>query len=180
MNEVKNFLFINCKIREYIQVIHYLWNNNFFLIVWTNDKVIDIEIFLHMLSTCIKHANHKLNLWHAHSQAFAYVFFIRSINNEIYLYEMLTTNLLQAMLVRRAEQSHQHQQSSNSALLTYWAHTQSKSETITTRSLTRWSLHTHRRTAMSLHTCCNSYTTYTHILQRHDSVFAHIQTDVMQ
>ena len=117
MNEVKNFLFINCKIREYIQVIHYLWNNNFFSIVWTNDKVIDIEIFLHMLSTCIKHANHKLNLWHAHSQAFAYVFFIRSINNEIYLYEMLTTNLLQAMLVRRAEQS--HQQSSNNALCSH-------------------------------------------------------------
>ncbi len=28
--------------------------------------------------------------------------------NEIYLYEVLATNLLQAMLVRRAEQSHQH------------------------------------------------------------------------
>ncbi len=43
---------------------------------------------------------------------------ILKIDNEIYLYEMLTTNLLQAMLVRRAEQSHQHSQSSNSALLT--------------------------------------------------------------
>ena len=30
------------------------------------------------------------------------------VDNEIYLYKMLTTNLLQAMLVRRAEQSHQH------------------------------------------------------------------------
>ena len=39
-----------------------------------------------------------------------------SAGNEIYLYEMLATNLLQAMLVRRAEQS--HQQSSNSALPT--------------------------------------------------------------
>ena len=102
------------------------------------------------------------------------------INNKIYLYEMLTTNLLQAMLVRRAEQSHQHWQSSNSALFMHWAHTQSKSETITTRSLMRWSLHIHRRTATSLHTCCNSYTTYTYILRRHDSAFAHIQTDVMQ
>jgi len=34
--------------------------------------------------------------------------------NEIYLYEVLATNLLQAMLVRRAEQS--HRQSSNNAL----------------------------------------------------------------
>ena len=96
------------------------------------------------------------------------------INNEFYLYEMLTTNLLQAMLVRRAEQSHQHQQSRNSALLTRWAHTQSKSETITTRSSTRWSLHIHRKTATSLRTCCNLHTTYTHILRRHDSAFAHI------
>jgi len=30
------------------------------------------------------------------------------IDNEIYLYEMLTTNFLQAMLVKKAEQSHQH------------------------------------------------------------------------
>ena len=96
------------------------------------------------------------------------------INNEIYLYEMLTTNLLQAMLVKRAEQSHQHWQSSNSALLTCWAHTQSKSEAITTRSLMHWSLHIHRITATSLHTYCSSYTTYTHILWRHDSAFAHI------
>ncbi len=94
--------------------------------------------------------------------------------------KMLTTNLLQAMLVRRAEQSHQHQQSSNSALLMHWAHTQLKSETITTQSSTHWSLHIHRRTATSLHTCCDSYTTYTHILRRHDSAFAHIWTDVMQ
>ncbi len=36
-----------------------------------------------------------------------------SAGNEIYLYEVLATNLLQAMLVRRAEQ-----QSSNSALPT--------------------------------------------------------------
>jgi len=97
-----------------------------------------------------------------------------SINNEIYLYKMLTTNLLQAMLVRRAEQSHQHWQSSNSALFTCWAHTQSKSETITTQSSMHWSLHIHRRTATSLHTCCNSYMTYTYILRRHDSAFAHI------
>ncbi len=102
------------------------------------------------------------------------------IDNEIYLYEMLTTNLLQAMLVRRAEQSHQHRQSSNSALLTRWAHTQSKSEAMTTQSSARWSLHIHRMTATSLHTCCSSYTTYIHILQRHDSAFAHIQTGVMQ
>jgi len=50
--------------------------------------------------------------------AFFFAFLIKSIDNEIYLYKMLTTNFLQAMLVRRAEQSHQHQQSSNSALLT--------------------------------------------------------------
>ena len=31
---------------------------------------------------------------------------LNEINNEIYLYKMLTTNLLQVMLVRRAEQSH--------------------------------------------------------------------------
>ncbi len=54
-----------------------------------------------------------------------------AINNKIYLYKMLTTNLLQAMLVRKAEQSHQHQQSSNSVVFTYWAHTQLKSEIIT-------------------------------------------------
>jgi hypothetical protein len=45
--------------------------------------------------------------------------------NEIYLYEVLATNLLQAMLVRRAEQS--HRQSSNSALLKHWTHIKSKS-----------------------------------------------------
>jgi len=49
-------------------------------------------------------------------QFYKYIF-KESINNEIYLYKILTTNLLQAMLVKRAEQSHQHQQSSNSALL---------------------------------------------------------------
>ena len=43
------------------------------------------------------------------------------IDNKIYLYEMLTTNLLQAMLVRRAEQF--HWQSSNNALR---SHTQIK------------------------------------------------------
>ncbi len=102
------------------------------------------------------------------------------IDNKIYLYKMLTMNLLQAMLVRRAEQSHQHQQSSNSALVTCWAYTQSKSETITMQSSTHWSSHIHRRTATSLHTCCNSYTTYIYILWRHNSAFAHIQTDVMQ
>ncbi len=36
------------------------------------------KILLHMLSICIKHANYELNLWHAHSQAIAHVFFIRS------------------------------------------------------------------------------------------------------
>ncbi len=41
------------------------------------------------------------------------------INNKIYLYKMLTMNLLQVMLVKRAEQSYQHQQSSNNALLIY-------------------------------------------------------------
>ncbi len=112
---------------------------------------------------------------------FRYDYFINhAINNEIYLYKMLTTNLLQAMLVKKAEQSHQHQQSSNSALLMRWAHTQLKSETITTQLSMRWSLHIHRRTAMSLHTCCNSHTTYTHILRRYNSAFAHIQIDVMQ
>jgi len=102
------------------------------------------------------------------------------IDNEIYLYEMLTTNLLQAMLVKRAEKSHQHWQSSNSALLTRWAYTQSKSKAMTTRSSARWSSYIHRMTATFLHTCCSSYTTYTHILRRHNSAFAHIQTDVMQ
>ncbi len=61
-----------------------------------------------------------------------------------------------------------------------WARTQSKSETITTWSSTHWSSHIHRMTATSLHTCCNSYTTYIHILRRHDSAFAHLQTCVMQ
>ncbi len=103
-----------------------------------------------------------------------------AINNKIYLYKMLTMNLLQAMLVRRVKQSHQHWQSSNSALLTCWAHTQLKSETITMQSLTCWSLHINRKTATSLHTCYDSYTTYTYILWRHDSAFAHIQTDMMQ
>jgi len=42
------------------------------------------------------------------------------VNNKIYLYEMLTMNLLQAMLVRRAEQS--HWQSSNSAIHACYAH----------------------------------------------------------
>ncbi len=107
-------------------------------------------------------------------------FWNNEIDNEIYLYEMLTTNLLQAMLVRRAEQSHQHRQSSNSALLMHWTYTQLKSEIITTQSSTCWSLHIHRRTAMSLHTCCNLHMTYTYILWRHDSAFAHIQTNVMQ
>ncbi len=69
------------------------------------------------------------------------------IDNEIYLYNMLTTNLLQAMLVKRAEQSYQHWQSSNNVLLTCWAHTQSKSEAITTWSSAHWSLHIHRMTA---------------------------------
>ncbi len=101
-----------------------------------------------------------------------FIFFITIvIDNEIYLYEMLITNLLQAMLVRRAKQSHQHQQSSNSALLTCWAHTQSKSEAMTTRSLMRWSLHIHRMTATSLHTCCSSYTTHT---QNDSNVFAYM------
>ncbi len=40
----------------------------------------------------------------------------RPAGNEIDLYEVLATNLLQAMLVRRAEQS--RRQSSNSALPT--------------------------------------------------------------
>ncbi len=71
----------------------------------------------------------------------------RKINNKIYLYKMLTMNLLQAMLVRRAEQSHQHWQSSNSALLMRWVYTQLKSEAITTRSSACWSLHIHRMTA---------------------------------
>ncbi len=51
------------------------------------------------------------------------------------------------MLVRRAEQSHQHWQSSNNALLMRWAHTQSKSKAITTQSLMHWSSHIHRMTA---------------------------------
>ncbi len=134
--------------------------------------------------------NTELNAWISAHEADDIIVFIKyicqqhdikiKIDNEIYLYKMLITNLLQAMLVKRAEQSHQHQQSSNNALLTCWIHTQLKSETITTQSLTCWSLHIHRKTAMSLHTCCNLHTTYTYILQRHDSAFAHIQTDMMQ
>ncbi len=65
------------------------------------------------------------------------------------------------MLVRRAEQSHRHRQSSNSALPTRWAHTRSKSEAITTRPLARWSSHIHRVTAKWRSTCCSSYTAYT-------------------
>ncbi len=75
---MKNSLFINCRIRKYIQVIHYLQNNNFFSIVWMNDEVINIEILLHMLSTCNKHANHEFNFWHAHSHAIIHIFFVRS------------------------------------------------------------------------------------------------------
>ncbi len=40
--------------------------------------------------------------------------------------------------------------------------------------------HIHRTTATSLRMHCNSYTSYTHILRRHDSAFAHLQTCVMQ
>ncbi len=45
---------------------------------------------------------------------------LSSINNEIYLYKMLTTNLLQVMLVKRTKQS--HWQSSNSAIRACYAH----------------------------------------------------------
>jgi len=107
-------------------------------------------------------------------------YYVDKINNKIYLYKMLTMNLLQVMLVRRAKQSYQHWQSSNSALLIHWVYTQLKSEAITTQSLMHWSLYIHRVTATSLHTCCNLYTIYTYILRRHDSAFAHIKTDVMQ
>jgi len=41
------------------------------------------------------------------------LFLLRQAGNEIYLYEVLATNLLQAMLVRRAEQP--HRQISNSS-----------------------------------------------------------------
>ena len=107
--------------------------------------------------------------------------FLHCVQYSIYLHRSVFALLSFSRYIHlRLEQSHQHRQSSNSALLTRWAHTQSKSETITTRSLTRWSSHIHRRTATSLHTCCDSYTTYTHILRRHDPAFAHIQTGVMQ
>ncbi len=33
-----------------------------------------------MLSTCIKHVNHELNLWHAHQQAIVHVILIRSFS----------------------------------------------------------------------------------------------------
>ncbi len=84
---------------------------------------------------------------------------------------MLTTNLLQAMLVRRAKQSHQHRQSNNSALLTCWAHTQSKSEAITTRSSTRWSSHIHRMTAAYMLQLI--YDIYTYIAKARLSFCAH-------
>ncbi len=45
----------------------------------------------------------------------------------------------------------------------YWAYTQLKSEAITTRSSTHWSLYIHRMTATSLHTCCSSYNIHTYI-----------------
>ncbi len=57
------------------------------------------------------------------------------IDNEIYLYKMLTTNLLQAMLVRRAEQS--HQQSSNSAICACYAHIHRSSITLRCSQTTR-------------------------------------------
>ena len=122
---------------------------------------------IHFFDNSIFHLSMN-SLFHQ-SFDFAHIHCLNIIDNEIYLYEMLTTNLLQDMLVRRAEQSHQYWQSSNNALLMRWAHTQSKSETITTQSSTHWSLHIHRRTAISLHTCCNSHTTHTYILRRHDS-----------
>ena len=84
---------------------------------------------------------------------------------------MLTTNLLQAMLVRRAEQSHQHQQSSNSALLMHWVHTQLKSEAITTWSSARWSSHIHRMTAAYMLQLI--YNIYTYIAKARLSFCAH-------
>ena len=86
---------------------------------------------------------------------------------------MLTTNLLQAMLVRRAEQSHQHRQSSNNALLMHWAYTQLKSEAITMRSSARWSLHIHRMTTTSLHTCYSLYNIHTYTAKAQLSFCAH-------
>ncbi len=41
------------------------------------------------------------------------------------------------------------------------------------------SLLIHRMTATSLHMRCNSYTSHTHTLRRHDSAFAHIHVCVM-
>ncbi len=84
---------------------------------------------------------------------------------------MLTTNLLQAMLVRRAEQSHQHWQSSNSALLMHWAHIQLKSEATTTQSSTRWSSHIHRMTAAYMLQLI--YDIYTYIAKTRLSFCAH-------
>ncbi len=40
--------------------------------------------------------------------------------------------------------------------------------------------HIHRMTATSLRICCNSYTSYTYTLQRHNSAFVHLHTCVMQ
>ncbi len=97
------------------------------------------------------------------------------VDNKIYLYEMLTTNLLQAMLVRRAEQSHQHWQSSNSALLMHWAHIQHIH--IYCEDMTQL-LHTYEQTwcskSISFDFLINLHALQSHTLQRHDTILTHI------
>ncbi len=70
----------------------------FSLTLWMNVFLTSLIIHVHqwvlscsLLSTCSAEYLFILILW---------------VNNEIYLYKMLTMNFLQAMLVRRAEQSH--------------------------------------------------------------------------
>ncbi len=80
-DERKNF---SCSISIFFSNIIVIWS----MLLHFSDK--NWESFLNNWLSILAHfAKHHIDL--------------SAINNEIYLYEMLTTNLLQAMLVRRAE-----------------------------------------------------------------------------
>ncbi len=82
------------------------------MLLLKHDSLLKLMSFLVLLFTLLQ--IHSLIL------AFAVCFLQVLIDNEIYLYKMLIMNLLQAMLVRKAEQS--HWQSSNSAICACYAH----------------------------------------------------------
>ncbi len=82
------------------------------MLLLKHDSLLKLMSFLVLLFTLLQ--IHSLIL------AFAVCFLQVLIDNEIYLYKMLIMNLLQAMLGRKAEQS--HWQSSNSAICACYAH----------------------------------------------------------